>query len=373
MAPTTPDRAAPSNVASASSSPRLVVIAASAGSLPAIINILASLPADFPAAIAIVQHRGPENPEQLVSILARSTRLRVCHAVDGALLAPGTVYVCPPLVHMTTEHCVRLFDGPKLHFVQPSADLMFESVGRTYGPRAIGVVLSGCGTDAALGSLALAQSGGKVIAQDDRTCDFPSMPAAAAKTGAVDEVLTPAEISETLQRWAEGRAPRPDLTAAPARPIKVLLVDDHKIVLDGLRVLIEGESDMIVAGTADDGVRAIENALEVMPDVVVMDIRMPNLDGIDATRQIVASLPATKVVALSFESGPRSLDGILRAGAAGYLTKHRAFGELVQAIRTVMQGKIYLSQDVARFVADGSVAPPVARPPYLDALPYRSR
>lgn len=114
-----------------SSSARLVVIAASAGALPAIIDVLAPLPADFPAAIALVQHRGPAEPQVLVDLLARRTRLRVRHAQDGALLESGTVYVCPPGVHMTSEHCVRLIDGPRLRFVQPNADLMFASVART--------------------------------------------------------------------------------------------------------------------------------------------------------------------------------------------------------------------------------------------------
>jgi two-component system chemotaxis response regulator CheB len=156
--------------APSSSSPRLVVIAASAGALRAIIEILAPLPASFPAAIALVQHRGPDQPEALVDLLARRTQLRVVHAVHGDVLQAGTVYVCPPGVHMTTEHSVQLVEGPKLHFVQPNASLMFASVGRTYADRAIGVVLSGCGSDAALGSLALAQAGGTVIAQDERRC-----------------------------------------------------------------------------------------------------------------------------------------------------------------------------------------------------------
>lgn len=356
---------APRAPAPPSSSPRLVVIAASAGALPAIIDVLAPLPPDFPAAIALVQHRGSHDPQLLVDVLARRTRLHVRTAKDGALLEPGTVYVCPPGVHMTTEHCVRLIDGPKLHFVQPNADLMFESVGRAYAERAIGVVLSGCGADAALGSLAIARAGGLVIAQDDRTCGFSSMPEAAGRVGAVDLVLTPAEIALELQRVLDdgglrARAAAPAVTTAPA--ISVVLADDHRIVLDGLRVLLEGEPDIAVVSRSEDGASAIRAAAELAPDVVVMDIRMPGVDGIEATRQILAAAPATRVVALSAESDPRSIDGMLRAGAAGYLTKQRAFGELVQAIRTVMTGKVYLSVDVARMVASGLVAPPENRP-----------
>ena len=195
------------------SSPWLVVIAASAGSLPALFEVLGPLPPDFPAAIAIVKHRGLDEPERLVELLSRQTRLRVCHAQEGAALEPGTVYVCPPGMHMTTEHCVRLLKGPKLRYVRPSADLMFESVGRAYGNRAIGVVLSGCGSDAARGSLAMAHAGAAVLAQDQSTCAFPDMPRAAVELGAVERVGTPLEISELLRHWQ--RASAESASAAP--------------------------------------------------------------------------------------------------------------------------------------------------------------
>jgi two-component system chemotaxis response regulator CheB len=321
-----------------SSSPRLVVIAASAGGLAALIEVLAPLPADFPAAIAVVQHRAHETPERLIELLSRRTRLHVCHARDSAPLEPGTVYVCPPGVHMTTDHCVRLLDGPKLRYVQPNADLMFESVGRAYGDRALGVVLSGCGSDAALGSVALAQAGGIVLAQDEESSAFSSMPRAAVKTGAVKRVLPPAEIAEMLQRWSQAPG------ASGAARLKVLLVDDHRIVLDGLRVLIESEPDMAVVSSVEEGTAAVRVAIELAPDVVVMDLRMPGLDGIEATRQILALRPSTKVVALSAESDSRSVEQMFGAGAKGYMTKHRAFGELVGAIRSVVRGEVYLSQ-----------------------------
>jgi two-component system chemotaxis response regulator CheB len=349
------------------SSPRLVVIAASAGSLPAIMDVLEPLPSDFAAAIALVQHRGPEQPERLIELLARRTRLRVQHAQDGAALEPGTVYICPPGVHMTTEHCVRLIDGPYLRFVRPSADVMFESVGNAYGERAIGVVLSGAGSDAAVGSAAIANAGGFVIAQDPRSCQHANMPSAAIMTGSVDRLLRPVEIAAELLRLVDGlprterrQAPIDD-DLAPPSPIRVVLADDHRMVLDGLRVLLETERDVSVVSHVDDGATAIRAAAELHPDVVVMDIRMPGVDGIEATRQILASAPATRVVGLSAQSDQQSAAGMFAAGACGYLTKHRAYGELVDAIRTVMRGKIYLDQEVARLVASGAVAPPIAR------------
>ncbi len=144
--------------------------------------------------------------------------------------------------------------------------------------------------------------------------------------------------------------------------ITVVLADDHQIVLDGLRVLLESEPGMKVVATAVDGEAAIRHARELTPDVVVMDLRMPNLDGIAATREILERFPATRVVVLSAETDIRSVDAILRAGASGYVTKQRAFGEFVQAIRTVMRGKIYLSREVARLVTSGAVSAPTAPP-----------
>jgi two-component system, chemotaxis family, protein-glutamate methylesterase/glutaminase len=341
------------------SSPRLVVIAASAGGLPAIVEVLAPLPADFPAAIAIVQHRGPDEPELMLDILSRRTKLRVQHAVSGAVLEPGTVYVCPPGVHMTTERSVHLVDGPRIEFVRPSADLMFDSVAHAYGARAIGVVLSGCGDDAALGSLAIAHAGGTVLAQDTRTCQFEGMPAAAVKIGAVEAEMTPAEIALELERLVHGRAGKRGSWSDT--PIDVVLADDHRIVLDGLRVLLESEPDLRVVAHTEDGAAAIEAAIELEPDAVVMDIRMPGIDGIESTRQILAKHPHIHVIALSAENEPAYIDRMLQAGAAGYLTKHRAFDDLVTAIHTVMNGKPYLSPEVARLVKSGSVSPPRGR------------
>lgn len=347
-----------------SSSPRLVVIAASAGGLQAMIDVLAPLPADFPAAVAIVQHRGAARPERLREILARELRLRVRDAVDGAPLEPGTVYLCPPGMHMTTEHCVRLLDGPKIQHVRPNADRMLESVGRAYGERAVGVVLSGMGTDGALGTAALARAGATVIVQDPDTSRFRSMPETAARTGAPDLVLPPADIARALERWTAGRAlAAPPLPApAPAR-IRVVVADDHQMVLEGLRVLLEGEPDMKVVAVARDGAGVVDLAGEHAPDVVVLDLRMPGLDGAEAARRILARAPGTRVVVLSSESDALAVDRVLQAGVTGYLTKSRAFGELVQAIRAVLQGRTYFSQEIARLLARGDVRLPPERLP----------
>jgi two-component system chemotaxis response regulator CheB len=337
------------------SSPRLVVLAASAGSLPAIVSVLGSLPANFPAAIALVQHRAPGNPEQLIGILSRQTALRVCTATDGVALETGTVYVCPPAMHMIAAHSLLILDGPRLNFVRPSADLMFESVATTYGDRAIGIVLSGAGSDAARGSVAIARAGGIVIAQDESSSAVADMPRATIAAGVATQILNPEDIGKALCSWGEQilqtEQSKEHAVSNAVTKTSILLVDDHRIVLDGLRVLIERERDLAVVGEAEEGGHALRCAVDLAPDVVVMDIRMPGVDGIEATQRILEQLPRTKIVALSSELNASSVNRILRAGARGYVTKQRAFVELVQAIRTVKKGETYLSPEVGSLVA----------------------
>ncbi len=129
--------------------------------------------------------------------------------------------------------------------------------------------------------------------------------------------------------------------------IKVLLADDHEIILDGLYALIEKEPGMEVVGQAKDGQMAVRLAHELSPDIVIMDINMPNLNGVEATGRIIASVPGVKVIALSVHSDRRFVVRMLKAGAKGYLIKNAAFKELVLAIRAVSKNEIYLSPNIA--------------------------
>lgn len=131
---------------------------------------------------------------------------------------------------------------------------------------------------------------------------------------------------------------------------KVLLADDHAIVRAGLRSLLEQESSMSVVGEASDGRAAVAMAADLHPDVVVMDIGMQGLNGIEATRRITSEMPSVRVIALSMHSDRRFVSGMLGAGASGYLLKDSAFEELVDAITSVVSGHVYLSPGIASVV-----------------------
>ena len=128
--------------------------------------------------------------------------------------------------------------------------------------------------------------------------------------------------------------------------IKILLADDHQIMRDGLRSLIAKQLGMEVVAEADNGRAALKLARKLQPDVIVMDINMPDLNGIEATRHITAELPDTKIVAFSMHTDHQFVAGALKAGVSGYLQKDSAFEELALAIRTVADNQIFLSPKI---------------------------
>jgi len=132
--------------------------------------------------------------------------------------------------------------------------------------------------------------------------------------------------------------------------IRILLADDHKIVRDGLRALLENQSGMEVIAEAGDGRTTVQMVQELLPDVVIMDIAMPDMNGIETTRQIIAKAPGVKVVGLSMHSDRRFVMEMLKAGAKGYLLKDCAFEELANAIRSVDANRTYLSPKIADIV-----------------------
>src|SRR5213594_3700152 len=184
----------------------IVALAASAGGLRALSQVLAALPADFPAAIVVVQHLDPRHRSLMADILSRRTSLQVKEAKEGTRLSPGSAYIAPPNRHLlvNSDSTLSLSQSELVHFVRPSADLLFESVAASYKDRAIAVVLSGSGSDGAMGVQAIKKMGGTVLAQDKDSAEFFGMPRAAAQTGCVDFALPLEEIAPALVALLNG-------------------------------------------------------------------------------------------------------------------------------------------------------------------------
>ncbi|HEU0293886.1 MAG TPA: response regulator transcription factor [Anaerolineales bacterium] len=132
--------------------------------------------------------------------------------------------------------------------------------------------------------------------------------------------------------------------------ITVLLADDHRMVRDGLRYLLEAPGDIQIAALASNGREAVERAIALCPDVAVIDVSMPVMDGIEATRYICENCPDTHVVMLSMYDTPEYVHRALRAGAAGYVLKDEAGSELVEAVRSLYNGGNYYSPKIAEIV-----------------------
>jgi len=134
--------------------------------------------------------------------------------------------------------------------------------------------------------------------------------------------------------------------------IRILLADDHAVVRQGFKMILNAQADMEIVGEAGNGRQAVELAEQLRPDVVVMDVSMPELNGIEATRRLASSLPHARVIALSMHKDSVYVREILRAGARGYLLKDSGAADLVAAIHAVASGESYLSPAVSNAVLD---------------------
>lgn len=179
----------------------IIVIGASAGGIDALRTIAIGLPKDFPASVFVVLHVAPESPGILSEILDRAGALPATNAADGERIEPGRIYVAPPDRHLVIEpNRVRLTRGPKENRFRPSIDPLFRSAAQVYGPRVIGVILTGNLDDGAAGLWAVKQLGGTSVVQDPQEAFAPSMPRSAMRYARVDHCLPLSEIAPLLVR-----------------------------------------------------------------------------------------------------------------------------------------------------------------------------
>lgn len=174
----------------------IVVIGASAGGVQALTDVLRRLPGNLPAAVFVVLHMAAKAPSALSAILSRCTSLPVAEAQDGEPIRPGRIYVSRPDYHLLIQDGrVRLGHGPKEQHTRPAVDPLFRTAAETYGPRVVGVVLTGAQCNGSQGLLAVKQHGGVAMVQDPAEALWPSMPASAIRTVGVDHVLPLSDLA----------------------------------------------------------------------------------------------------------------------------------------------------------------------------------
>lgn len=192
--------------------PRIIAIGSSTGGPQALASLLgAASPSLSRVPVVVAQHMPPVFTGILAEHLARATGRETREGVEGEPLKPGRIYVAPGNHHMTVVHAaqpaLRLGSEPPVHFCRPAVDPLFASVAATYGPAALGIVLTGMGHDGAAGARAIAEAGGSVIAQDEASSVVWGMPGAAASVGACAAMLPPAEIADTVAKLIKGERP----------------------------------------------------------------------------------------------------------------------------------------------------------------------
>jgi two-component system, chemotaxis family, protein-glutamate methylesterase/glutaminase len=182
--------------------PRIIALAASAGGIEALRRILSALPADLAAPVLILLHLDPHHESLLPGILDRNSPLRVVPAKEGDLPEAGAAYVAPPDRHLRVdaEGRLRLGEDAEVHFVRPSADVLFRSLAEVYGPAAVGVVCTGTGRDGAEGLRLLHDRGAVTLAQDEATSTHFGMPGEAVRRGGASRVLPLEAIAGELVR-----------------------------------------------------------------------------------------------------------------------------------------------------------------------------
>lgn len=185
----------------------IVAVAASAGGVSALSRVLGGLPPGFPVPVVVVQHLDPRHRTIIAEVLGRRASLPVKLAEEGERAEAGTIYIAPPDRHLllSEDGIITLSSSEMVHFLRPSADLLFESVAGSYGPRVIACVLTGTGSDGAMGASAVKSRGGTVIAEDPELAEFRGMPEAVVAAGTADYILPLDEIASVICGLVEVR------------------------------------------------------------------------------------------------------------------------------------------------------------------------
>jgi two-component system chemotaxis response regulator CheB len=186
----------------------IVAVASSAGGITALGRVLGGFHAQMPVPIVVVQHLDPRHETIIAEVIRRRTSLEAKLAVDGERIEAGRIHIAPPNRHLlvNSDRTLSLTSSELVHFVRPSADLLFESVAASYGSAALACVLTGSGSDGAMGATAIKSRGGSVIVQDPQSAEFKGMPEAAVAAGVADFVLPLEEIAPVICRLV-GAAP----------------------------------------------------------------------------------------------------------------------------------------------------------------------
>ena len=222
----------------------IVVVGASAGGVEALLNFVKALPAPLDAAIFVVLHLSPFAQSNLPGILSRAGSLKAVQATDGTKIERGTIYIAPPDHHLVLAKGDRMVvsKGPKENRFRPSVDVLFRSAALVYGPRVVGVVLSGLLDDGASGMWAIKQNGGLALVQDPEEAIFPSMPQNVMQYVTVDHLLPAAGLAGLLSRLTSEKAPkRPERTKEEMELMKMEVIIATRDNAFEMGILYKGE------------------------------------------------------------------------------------------------------------------------------------
>jgi chemotaxis response regulator CheB len=263
----------------------IIVIGGSAGANEALVQIASALPEGFAATVFVVLHGQIPGRPGLGAKITRAGRVPVHLAVDGEPIVPARIYLAPGGHNMLLDRGrVRVLASPKEHMIYPSINALFRTAAFTYGPRVVGVVLSGLMNDGTAGLWEIKQRGGLAIVQSPEEAPYPAMPQSALQNVEVDYCVPSAAIAPLLQTLVSQPLPSPPTRSA--QPAKVLIVEDEAIVALNLERSLMARG-YVVSAVVDSGEAALAAVRADPPDVVLMDIGLPGaLDGTAAAGAI---------------------------------------------------------------------------------------